>query len=73
MSDQTRQAALRDLVSGELPAGIAALSTADQNALATVLTQARAAQRQEIKDAADSLLDLVPGFLRGAVKRAAGL
>jgi hypothetical protein len=73
VSDQTQARPLHELVAGELPAGIASLSAADQDALAAVLTQVRTAQRQELKDAANSLLDLVPGFLRGAVKRAAGL
>lgn len=73
MVNESPAPSLRELVDAELPAGIAALPEPDQSELAAVLVRARRAQRQELKDAADSLLDLVPGFLRGAVKRAAGL
>ncbi|NUS42099.1 MAG: hypothetical protein HOQ24_00120 [Mycobacteriaceae bacterium] len=56
----------------DLPAGIATLPAADQERLARMVLQARKTQGRELKDAAGSLLDLVPGFLRGAVKKAAG-
>jgi hypothetical protein len=64
---------LREVVNAELPAGIAALPAETQEDLAEVVIQARRAQGRELKEAANSLLDLVPGFLRGAVKRAVGL
>jgi hypothetical protein len=71
--DDSTQPPLAELLPGALPAGIAALPPDAQRELAGVLAQARTAQRRELKEAADSLLELVPGFLRGAVKRAAGL
>jgi hypothetical protein len=64
---------LREVVKAELPAGMAALPAETQDDLAQVLIQARRAQGRELKDAANSMLDIIPGFLRGAVKKAAGL
>ncbi|MFC9441013.1 hypothetical protein [Nocardia sp. NPDC057030] len=64
---------LSDLVPGELPAGIAALGPDVQAQLATVVAEARRKQAKDLETAAYSLLDFVPRFLRGAVKKAAGL
>ncbi|MEV6560679.1 hypothetical protein AB0M22_33515 [Nocardia sp. NPDC051756] len=64
---------LNDLVPGELPAGIAALAPEVQAQLATVVAEARRKQAKDLETAAYSLLDFVPRFLRGAVKKAAGL
>lgn len=64
---------LNDLVPGQLPAGIAALTPDVQAQLATVVAEARRAQAKDLETAAYSLLDFVPRFLRGAVKKAAGL
>jgi hypothetical protein len=64
---------LTELIRADLPAGIAALPQQARDDLAAVLTDAKRTQAAELESAAMSLLDLVPGFLRGAVKRAAGL
>ncbi|MEU7221573.1 hypothetical protein [Nocardia iowensis] len=64
---------LDELVAGELPAGIAGLAPETKAELATVVVEARRKQAKDLEDAAYSLLDFVPRFLRGAVKKAAGL
>lgn len=64
---------LAELVPGELPAGIAALPPDVQAELATTVVEARRKQRKDLEGAVMSLLDFVPRFLRGAVKKAAGL
>ncbi|QBS45088.1 hypothetical protein [Nocardia sp. CS682] len=64
---------LAELVPGELPAGIAGLAPEVQAELATVVVAARRKQAADLETAAYSLLDFVPRFLRGAVKKAAGL
>jgi hypothetical protein len=64
---------LAELVPGELPAGIAALPPDVQAELATTVVEARRKQTKDLEGAVMSLLDFVPRFLRGAVKKAAGL
>lgn len=64
---------LAELVPGDLPAGIAALDPEVQAQLATVVAEARRKQAKDLETAAYSLLDFIPRFLRGAVKKAAGL
>jgi hypothetical protein len=62
---------LEELI-GPLPAGIAALPQQDRTELTLIYLQARRTQGRELEQAAYSLLDLLPGFLRGAVRKAAG-
>ncbi|WP_330254453.1 hypothetical protein OG874_07865 [Nocardia sp. NBC_00565] len=69
MTEQT----LAELISGDLPPGIAALAPQVQAELATALMDARWRQADELKGGAFAMLDFLPRFLRGAVKKAAGL
>lgn len=71
-SDRTSKT-LGELVRAELPAGIANLPAETQAELARVVVQAKRIQAKQLEEAAYSMLDLVPGFLRGAVKKAAGV
>ncbi|MFD0361477.1 hypothetical protein ACFQZZ_08455 [Nocardia sp. GCM10030253] len=64
---------LAELVPGDLPPGIAALPPDVLTELASVVMRAGREQGEELGAAAMSLLDFVPRFLRGAVKKAAGL
>lgn len=64
---------LADRISGDLPAGIAALSEQHQQLLADALVEARRRQGAELAAAADASLKYVPKLLRGPVRKAVGL
>jgi hypothetical protein len=64
---------LAERVNGELPAGIAALSQRDQQALADALGDALGQQARELAAAAEGALAYVPKLLRGPVRKAVGL
>ncbi|WP_433715335.1 hypothetical protein ACQP2U_15730 [Nocardia sp. CA-084685] len=64
---------LAELISEDLPPGISALSSEHQAELAQAVVDARWRQADELKAAAFGMLDFLPRFLRGPVKKAAGL
>lgn len=64
---------LAEMISEELPPGIAALSPEYQADLAQVIEDARWRQGGELREAAFGMLDFLPRLLRGPVKKAAGL
>ncbi|WP_433755283.1 hypothetical protein [Nocardia sp. CA-135398] len=64
---------LAELISDDLPPGIAALSPEHQAELAQAVVDARWREADELKAAAFGMLDFLPRFLRGPVKKAAGL
>ncbi|MFI7667306.1 hypothetical protein [Nocardia sp. NPDC049526] len=69
MTEQT----LAELITDDLPPGIAALSPERQAELAQAIVDARWREANELRAAAFSMLDFLPRFLRGPVKKAAGL
>lgn len=64
---------LAEMISEELPPGIAALSSEHQADLAQAIEDARWRQGGELREAAFGMLDFLPRLLRGTVKKAAGL
>ncbi|WP_433520958.1 hypothetical protein ACQPZ2_26670 [Nocardia pseudovaccinii] len=64
---------LAELITDDLPPGIAALSPERQADLAQAIVDARWREADELKAAAFGMLDFLPRFLRGPVKKAAGL
>ncbi|MEV4123609.1 hypothetical protein [Nocardia sp. NPDC049707] len=64
---------LAELISDELPPGIAALSPEHQAELAQAIEDAGWRQIGELREAASGMLDVLPRLLRGPVKKAAGL
>lgn len=72
-ADSAPSRSLEELVKAELPVGIVALPAQAQADLAATVARAKRTQAEELKEAAYSMLDLIPGFLRGAVKKAAGI
>lgn len=64
---------LADRVSGDLPAGIAALRDEHQTELADAIGAARRRQGEELAEAAEAALDYVPKLLRRPVRKAVGL
>ncbi|MFX0577708.1 hypothetical protein [Nocardia nepalensis] len=69
MTEQT----LAELIPGDLPPGIADLAPEVQAELAQAVVDARWRQADELKADAFGMLDFLPRFLLGAVKKAAGL
>lgn len=64
---------LADRVSGDLPAGIAALREEHQMELSDAIGAARKRQGEELAEAAEAALNYVPMLLRGSVRKAVGL
>lgn len=62
-------AALRDILGAEPPAGLTVLNDADQQALADKLAQAQTAQQAQLRSALEDALRHVPRLLRGTVRR----
>lgn len=63
---------LAERITGELPAGIAALSVVHQQFLADAIGATLRQQGQELDAAAENGLRLVPRVLRNSVRKAVG-
>ena len=60
---------LQSLLGSELPAGVAELPDAQQQALAELLRECRERQSRELEQTLEEALGYVPALMRGAVKR----
>lgn len=72
MGNEARKT-LTERVSGELPAGIAALDDAHRQFLADALGEAKRRQSEDLAAATEGSLQYVPKLLRRPVRKAVGL
>ncbi len=73
MATMAPRRTLADQIDGPLPDGIAALDDENKQILADALRRARRHQAAALEAAAEDALAHVPFFLRGTVRKAAGL
>lgn len=63
---------LEELCGGTLPEGLAQLGVEDRQRLLDTITSARKRQAQQLREATESGLQLLPRLMRGPVKKAIG-
>lgn len=63
---------LEDLCGGSLPASLARLGAEDRQRLLDTIVSSRKRQAQQLREATESGLQLLPRLMRGPVKKAIG-